>query len=42
MVHYLQINETITLCLTTEEYWRQTTSEGHYFRYINSIYLVRR
>ena len=37
MVHAGQINETTTLCLPTEEYWRQATLEGHGLGYINNI-----
>ena len=37
MVHAGQINETRTLCLPTEEEWRQATSEDHYLGYIKNI-----
>ena len=40
MVNAVQINETTTLCLTTEEEWGQATSEDHDIRYIKNILSV--
>ena len=37
MVHTGHINETITLCLPTEEEWSQTTPEDHDLSYIKHI-----
>ena len=37
MVNAVHINETTTLGIPTEEYWRQATSEYHHLGYINNI-----
>ena len=37
MVYAGHINETTTLCLPTEDEWRQATSKDHNLRYIKRI-----
>ena len=40
MLNMVQIYQTTTLFLPTEENWRQATEEDHYLRYINSILYI--
>ena len=40
MVHTGQINETTTVCISSDEYWRQASSEDHDNGYIKNILSV--
>ena len=37
MIHTGQINKNTTICIHTEEKWRQDTAEDNDIRYINNI-----
>ena len=37
MVIYVHINKTKTVCIPTEEEWRQATSDDYDIKYINYI-----